>query len=140
MTKYSGKVNLGYAIHPTGRVPIDDRTVVEHYSGLTAQTLSDVSYDGMIVSVLDEKKAYLRITENNTTTWIPLGSNISNNDTDNTGIGTIVVINYQDALEYATTDNVGLFIYITSGGSYNNKEYTAGPYVVSGENKLTKII
>ena len=139
MTKYSGKVNLGYAIHPTGRVPIDDRTVVEHYSGLTAQTLSDVSYDGMIVSVLDEKKAYLRITENNATTWIPLGSNISNNDTDNTGIGTIVVNNYQDALEYATTDNIGLFIYITSGGSYNNKEYTAGPYVVSGENKLTKI-
>lgn len=139
MTKYSGKVNLGYAIHPTGRVPIDDRTVVEHYSGLTAQTLSDVSYDGMIVSVLKEKKAYLRVTENNITTWIPLGSNISNNDTDNTGIGTIVVDNYFDALSYATSDNIGLFIYITEDGTYKTLNYTAGPYVVSGVNKLTKI-
>lgn len=125
--------------------PVDSRTYVndishiylpENWEGLKP-------YPGLIVS---DPNGEIRICVNSnytaTTSWLVVRTSATTEDDNtntNNGIGTIVVDKYENALEYATTDNIGLFIYITSAGNYNNNAYTAGPYVVSGENVLVKI-
>lgn len=77
---YTGEKSFPLIIKPTGAGPLDDRTVVDAFSALTSEnTFGLAKYNGMIVAVLDDKKAYMLVDSNNITaetSWVCLGSNV----------------------------------------------------------------
>lgn len=134
--KYEGLKSFGFAIHPTAAKPLDDRSVVESFADLINGSLGTAVYDGMLVSVIEDNKVYLRNTINNVETWTAIGSN-------NSGNGTITATTYTDAISLATNENVGQLIYVTTTIEVtegdNTITYSEGLYVVIGVEQLTKI-
>lgn len=96
-TKYEGTKRLGFAIHPTGNKPLDDRMVVDHKSDLTSgSTFDGAHYDGMIVAVVEDKKAYMLVDSNNITaetSWVCLGSNVEGGSIDENQIKNLISAN-----------------------------------------------
>lgn len=134
--KYEGLKSFGFAIHPTAAKPLDDRSVVESFADLINGSLGTAVYDGMLVSVIEDNKVYLRNTINNVETWTAIGSN-------NSGNGTITATTYTDAISLATNENVGQLIYVTTASEVtendNTVTYSEGLYVVIGDGQLSKI-
>lgn len=63
--KYEGTISLPSVIKPTGRQPLDERTVVDKLFDLTnITTFSNNTYVGMVVSVIEEKAQYMLIDNN----------------------------------------------------------------------------
>lgn len=77
---YTGDKSFPLVIKPTGAGPLDDRTVVDAFSALTSEdTFGLAKYNGMIVSVVNDHKAYMLVDSNNITeeaSWVCLGSNV----------------------------------------------------------------
>ena len=78
---FNGKILFASAIQPTGAQPLDDRTVVKSLTDLyDSETFGLAKYNGMTVSVLDEKQVYMLIDAANSTlenSWIAVGSDES---------------------------------------------------------------
>ncbi len=56
------------------------------------------------------------------------------------GAGTITVETIDEAYELATADTVGQIIYVTTAtDDYEGSEYSAGPYIVTGDGTLYKL-
>lgn len=125
---YNGDKLFPLVIKPTGNQPLDDRTVVQSFNDLIDENTfmvdgSKVAYSGMLVAVVDDQQVYMLINENETTkteSWIAVGS----------GNGTITVDTYEEAVEIASAETLGQFIFVKG-------ENLA--YVVIGEDTLMKL-
>lgn len=139
---FNGMISFASAIKPTGAQPLDDRTVVQSMTDLLAEeTFGLAKYNGMLVAVIDEEQVYMLIDKDNATSeesWVAVGS----------GNGSIAVETYAEAVELATSDNIGQVIYVKTKSSYDADgeegegeavEYEAAPYIVIGEGSLMKL-
>ena len=138
---FNGMINFASAIKPTGAQPLDDRTVVKSFADLLAdETFGLAKYNGMLVAVVDDEQVYMLIDDKNSSnkeSWVAVGS----------GNGSLAVDTYAEAIDLATTDNIGQVIYVKTKSSYDADgegegvavEFDAAPYIVIGEKSLLKL-
>lgn len=138
---FNGMINFASAIKPTGAQPLDDRTVVKSFADLLAdETFGLAKYNGMLVAVVDDEQVYMLIDDKNSSnkeSWVAVGS----------GNGSLAVDTYAEAIDIATTDNIGQVIYVKTKSSYDADgegegvavEFDAAPYIVIGEKSLLKL-
>lgn len=83
---FNGSINFPSTMKPTGAQPLDDRAVVDAFSALTDNsTFGGAKYDGMIVAVVEDQKAYMLVDSDNSTlpeSWVCLGANADVNVDD----------------------------------------------------------
>ena len=83
---FNGSINFPSTMKPTGAQPLDDRAVVDAFSALTDNsTFGSAKYDGMIVAVVEDQKAYMLVDSDNSTlpeSWVCLGANADVNVDD----------------------------------------------------------
>lgn len=83
---FPGSINFPSTMKPTGAQPLDDRAVVDAFSALTDNsTFGGAKYDGMIVAVVEDQKAYMLVDSDNSTlpeSWVCLGANADVNVDD----------------------------------------------------------
>ena len=142
-------INFGSGFNITAAGPIDSRMRVKSKLDLTTVWDTDAPYyAGMIVTVTDENQVYILKTSGyNPTSGAPIAADPTSEDSwvvVGSGNGSVAVETYGDAVELATSDNIGQIIYVTSGSTYpaegeDSTQYDAGPYIVTGEGSLSKI-
>lgn len=82
---FTGNISFSQAFQPTGRQPLDVRTVVEKYSDLISRDtwVADnvvAVYKGMTVAVVENKQVYMLIDADHvekTASWVVVGSQIN---------------------------------------------------------------
>ena len=110
--------------------PIDSRMYVADINHIySAENWKKVKpYPGLIVSAPDGE---VRICVNSDYTlessWKKIGG------------GAVSVATYAEAVTLATQDNVGQVIYVSSESEYENQQYGAAPYIVTGNGALMKL-
>jgi hypothetical protein len=55
------------------------------------------------------------------------------------GNGSMTVNNAEEAINEASTNNIGQLIYIQNNSSYGGKDYSIGPYIVTGDKRILKL-
>ena len=138
---FNGSINFPSTMTPTGAQPLDDRSVVKTLVDLlSADTFGTALYNGMMVSVVDEKKVYMLVDKKKSTSeegWVAVGA-------DN---GSVAVDDYSKAVAMATNENLGQVIYVKNESEYDSDgegeasavTYDAGAYIVVGEGSLMKL-
>lgn len=105
---FNGSINFPSAMKPTGAQPLDDRAVVDAFSALTDNsTFGGAKYDGMIVAVVEDQKAYMLVDSDNSTlpeSWVCLGANADVN-VDDEYINQLIE-SYLSDNDYATKDDI----------------------------------
>lgn len=84
---FTGNISFSQAFQPTGKQPLDVRTVVEKYSDLTSidTWVADnviAVYNGMTVAVIEKNQVYMLVDANNVdkvASWVVVGSKIGDN-------------------------------------------------------------
>ena len=110
--------------------PIDSRMYVADINHIySAENWKKVKpYPGLIVSAPDGE---VRICVNSDYTlessWKKIGG------------GAVSVATYAEAVTLATQDNVGQVIYVSTGSEYEEQQYGAAPYIVTGNGALMKL-
>lgn len=94
---FNGKISYPYTLKPTGAQPLDDRAVVDAFSALTDNsTFGGAKYDGMIVAVVEDQKAYMLVDSDNSTlpeSWVCLGANAEGGSIDENQIKNLISAN-----------------------------------------------
>ena len=105
---FNGSINFPSTMKPTGAQPLDDRAVVDAFSALTDNsTFGSAKYDGMIVAVVEDQKAYMLVDSDNSTlpeSWVCLGANADVN-IDDDYINQLIEFYLSDN-DYATKDDI----------------------------------
>ena len=110
--------------------PIDSRMYVADITHIySAENWKKVKpYPGLIVSAPNGE---VRICVNSDYTlessWKKIGG------------GAVSVATYAEAVTLATQDNIGQVIYVSSESEYENQQYGAAPYIVTGNGALMKL-
>ena len=110
--------------------PIDSRMYVADINHIySAENWKKVKpYPGLIVSAPDGE---VRICVNSDYTlessWKKIGG------------GAVSVATYAEAVALATQDNIGQVIYVSSESEYEDQQYGAAPYIVTGNAALMKL-
>ena len=110
--------------------PIDSRMYVADINHIySAENWKKVKpYPGLIVSAPNGE---VRICVNSDFTlessWKKIGG------------GAVSVGTYAEAVALATQDNIGQVIYVSSESEYENQQYGAAPYIVTGNGALMKL-
>lgn len=131
---YTGEKSFPLIIKPTGAGPLDDRTVVDAFSALTSEnTFGLAKYNGMIVAVLEDKKAYMLVDSKNITaetSWVCLGSNVEGGSIDENQIKNLISAN-------SITSIVSGDTVLASSGTFNISSLTTYFYdKASIDNKI----
>ena len=105
---FNGSINFPSTMKPTGAQPLDDRAVVDAFSALTDNsTFGSAKYDGMIVAVVEDQKAYMLVDSDNSTlpeSWVCLGANADVN-VDDEYISQLIE-SYLSDNDYATKNDI----------------------------------
>lgn len=120
---FNGSINFPSTMKPTGAQPLDDRAVVDAFSALTDNsTFGSAKYDGMIVAVVEDQKAYMLVDSDNSTlpeSWVCLGANADVN-IDDDYINQLIEFYLSDN-DYATKDDITVKDVKNSEGSLIGK-------------------
>ena len=110
--------------------PIDSRMYVADINHIySAENWKKVKpYPGLIVSAPDgEVRICVNADYTLESSWKKIGG------------GAVSVATYAEAIALATQDNVGQVIYVSSESEYENQQYGAAPYIVTGNGTLQKL-
>ena len=110
--------------------PIDSRMYVADITHIySAENWKKVKpYPGLIVSAPDgEVRICVNADYTLESSWKKIGG------------GAVSVATYAEAIALATQDNVGQVIYVSSESEYENQQYGAAPYIVTGNGALMKL-
>ena len=133
--KYEG-FNFSLALQPTGKQPLDSRTIVTSLPQYPSDFEAGAAYEGMLVTLLGENgkhKIYLlentlqEILDNVPLRWREAGG------------GSTIVSSYEDLNAFANEDNIGKTVYLNTEVVNGSDTYTAGLYVVTGINSVSKL-
>ena len=133
--KYEG-FNFSLALQPTGKQPLDSRTIVTSLPQYPSDFEAGAAYEGMLVTLLGENgkhKIYLlentlqEILDNVPLRWREAGG------------GSTIVSSYEDLKAFANEDNIGKTVYLNTEVVNGSETYTAGLYVVTGVNSVSKL-
>ena len=110
--------------------PIDSRMYVADINHIySAENWKKVKpYPGLIVSAPDgEVRICVNADYTLESSWKKIGG------------GAVSVGTYAEAVALATQDNIGQVIYVSSESEYENQQYGAAPYIVTGNGALMKL-
>lgn len=110
--------------------PIDSRMYVADITHIySAENWKKVKpYPGLIVSAPDgEVRICVNADYTLESSWKKIGG------------GAVSVTTYAEAVTLATQDNIGQVIYVSSESEYENQQYGAAPYIVTGNGSLMKL-
>ena len=133
--KYEG-FNFSLALQPTGKQPLDSRTIVTSLPQYPSDFEAGAAYEGMLVTLLGtngKHKIYLlentlqEILDNVPLRWREAGG------------GSTIVSSYEDLNAFANEDNIGKTVYLNTEVVNGSDTYTAGLYVVTGVNSVSKL-
>lgn len=133
--KYEG-FNFSLALQPTGKQPLDSRTIVTSLPQYPSDFEAGAAYEGMLVTLLGangKHKIYLlentlqEILDNVPLRWKEAGG------------GSTIVSSYEDLKAFANEDNIGKTVYLNTEVVNGSDTYTAGLYVVTGVNSVSKL-
>lgn len=129
-------ISLPKAYQRAAQIPIDPTTIfasyedaVEYVSGTTKY--GNISYAGQVISVIDQTEGKVNVYKIDLDGSL---SKIGEGDAKSLSAET-----YSDALLLATEDNIGRIINVTTDETIGQITYTAGLYIVSGENVVSKL-
>ena len=110
--------------------PIDSRMYVADINHIySAENWKKVKpYPGLIVSAPDgEVRICVNADYKLESSWKKIGG------------GAVSVATYAEAVTLATQDNIGQVIYVSTESEYENQQYGAAPYIVTGNGSLMKL-
>ena len=110
--------------------PIDSRMYVADINHIySAENWKKVKpYPGLIVSAPDgEVRICVNADYTLESSWKKIGG------------GAVSVATYAEAVALATQDNIGQVIYVSTGSQYEDQQYGAAPYIVTGNGTLMKL-
>lgn len=128
---FTGNISFSQAFQPTGRQPLDVRTVVETYSDLTSKDtwVADnviAVYKGMTVAVVENKQVYMLVDADNVenaNSWVIVGSQINGG----------VDINSALQAQSAATDTLRSDIEEALGYDYKSGDTVADAFAAVGD-------
>lgn len=129
-------ISLPKAYQRAAQIPIDPTTIFASYSDAVnyvsgTTKYGNISYAGQVISVIDQSEGKVDVYK------IELdGSLVKIGEGDAKSLSATT---YSDALLLATEENIGKIINVTTDETIGQSTYTAGLYIVSGENVVSKL-
>lgn len=133
--KYSG-FNFPLALQPTGKQPLDSRTIVTSLPEYPSDFEASAAYEGMLVTLLGENGNHKIYVLENTLEEILTNTKLRWREA---GGGSTVVSSYDDLIAFAIEDNIGKTVYLDTEVKNGSETYTPGLYVVIGDGSVNKL-
>jgi len=135
--KYQGN-GFGFplALKPTGKQPLDTRTIVTSLPEYPSDFESSAAYEGMLVTLLGENGNHKIYVLENTLEEILTNTKLRWREA---GGGSTVVSSYNDLIAFAIEDNIGKTVYLDTEVKNGSETYTPGLYVVIGDGSVNKL-
>lgn len=139
--EYNNGFGFSLALKPTGNQPLDARTIVKSLPQYIRDFEGGGVYEGMMVTLLGANgKHKIYLLEN---TKAEIDADTEENPIqlrwkEASGSSTIVS-SYEDLNAFANEDNIGKTVYLNTEVVNGSDTYTAGLYVVTGVNSVSKL-
>ena len=146
----------GLSLNMTGKAPAVAKRIFDTYADALdyVNNFNDSAIEGLILTVVADtneklnggyfvKKVGTEVTE--LVDGKETGTGVAKNDGEiiklgADSVGAITSNTYSDAVTLATNENIGQLIFVTTTTSVGNITYFNGPYVVSGNQSLLRLI
>lgn len=139
--EYNNGFGFSLALKPTGNQPLDARTIVKSLPQYIRDFEGGGVYEGMMVTLLGANgKHKIYLLEN---TKAEIDADTEENPIQlrwrEAGGGSTIVSSYEDLKAFANEDNIGKTVYLNTEVVNGSDTYTAGLYVVTGVNSVSKL-
>ena len=139
--QYNNGFEFSLALKPTGNQPLDARTIVKSLPQYIRDFEGGGVYEGMLVTLLGANgKHKIYLLEN---TEAEINADTEKNPIKlrwrEAGGGSTIVSSYEDLNAFANEDNIGKTVYLNTEVVNGSKTYTAGLYVVTSANSVSKL-
>lgn len=134
---------------------IDNRHIINpHVDGVTGKTQMEVNEElsSKFITLNPEHPLFQKLSKD--VEFLNKGILVINNDSEDpsiyikdtegnivkiSGNGSMTVNNAEEAINEASTNNIGQLIYIQENSSYGGENYSLGPYIVIGDKTIIKL-
>lgn len=134
---------------------IDNRHIINpHVDGITGKTQMEVNEElsSKFITLNPEHPLFQKLSKD--VEFLNKGILVINNDSEDpsiyikdtegnivkiSGNGSMTVNNAEEAINEASTNNIGQLIYIQENSSYGGENYSFGPYIVIGDKTIIKL-
>lgn len=134
---------------------IDNRHIINpHVDGVTGKTQMEVNEElsSKFITLNPEHPLFQKLSKD--VEFLNKGILVINNDSEDpsiyikdtegnivkiSGNGSMTVNNAEEAINEASTNNIGQLIYIQENSSYSGENYSLGPYIVIGDKTIIKL-
>lgn len=131
MAIIKGAISFGSNFNIGAKGPIDSRMRVETKADLTTAWTAEIpAFEGMSVVTMDTGKIWVLVGKDYT---------VESNWKEPSPKPVIDATNYTNAIEKATTENIGQIVNISDEETVDNITYTAGLYIVTGAGSVAKL-
>lgn len=131
MAIIKGAISFGSNFNIGAKGPIDSRMRVETKADLTTAWTAEIpAFEGMSVVTMDTGKIWVLVGKDYT---------VESNWKEPSPKPVIDATNYTNAIEKATTENIGQIVNISDEETVDDITYTAGLYIVTGAGSVAKL-
>ena len=131
MAIIKGAISFGYNFNIGAKGPIDSRMRVETKADLTTAWTAEIpAFEGMAVVTKDTGKIWVLVGKDYT---------VESNWKEPSPKPVIDATNYTNAIDKATTENIGQIVNISDEETVGDIKYTAGLYIVTGAGSVAKL-
>lgn len=131
MAIIKGAISFGSNFNIGAKGPIDSRMRVETKADLTTAWTAEIpAFEGMAVVTKDTGKIWVLVGKDYT---------VESNWKEPSPKPVIDATNYTNAIDKATTENIGQIVNISDEETVGNIKYTAGLYIVTGAGSVAKL-
>lgn len=131
--------NFSLALQPTGKQPLDTRTIVTSLPQYPSDFEKRAAYEGMMVTLLGANGKHKIYLLENTEEEIKAVNPEVPLRWREAGGGSTIVSSYEGLKAFANEDNIGKTVYLNTEVVNGSDTYTAGLYVVTGVNSVSKL-
>ena len=131
MAIIKGAISFGSNFNIGAKGPIDSRMRVETKADLTTAWTAEIpAFEGMAVVTKDTGKIWVLVGKDYT---------VESNWKEPSPKPVIDATNYTNAIDKATTENIGQIVNISDEETVGDIKYTAGLYIVTGAGSVAKL-
>ena len=131
MAIIKGAISFGSNFNIGAKGPIDSRMRVETKADLTTVWTAEIpAFEGMSVVTMDTGKIWVLVGKDYT---------VESNWKEPSPKPVIDATNYTNAIDKATTENIGQIVNISDEETVGDIKYTAGLYIVTGAGSVAKL-
>ena len=131
MAIIKGAISFGSNFNIGAKGPIDSRMRVETKADLTTAWTAEIpAFEGMAVVTMDTGKIWVLVGKDYT---------VESNWKEPSPKPVIDATNYTNAIDKATTENIGQIVNISDEETVGDITYTAGLYIVTGAGSVAKL-